>query len=75
MLESEGGGVGAEGRVREKWMGRGEGSRGGRSPLLFFLYYLLILVYNPQCCNARKVNCSCVYSAYILKPVLSEPEI
>ena len=21
--------------------------------------------------NARKVNCSCVYSAYILKPVLS----
>ena len=22
--------------------------------------------------NARKVNCSCVYSAYILKPVLSE---
>ena len=24
-----------------------------------------------QECNARKVNCSCVYSAYILKPVLS----
>ena len=24
-----------------------------------------------QDCNARKVNCSCVYSAYILKPVLS----
>ena len=24
-----------------------------------------------QGCNARKVNCSCVYSAYILKPVLS----
>ena len=23
-----------------------------------------------QECNARKVNCSCVYSAYILKPVL-----
>ena len=23
-----------------------------------------------QGCNARKVNCSCVYSAYILKPVL-----
>jgi len=23
-------------------------------------------------CNARKVNCSCVHSAYILKPVLSE---
>ena len=24
-----------------------------------------------QECNARKVNCSCLYSAYILKPVLS----
>ena len=24
-----------------------------------------------QGCNARKVNCGCVYSAYILKPVLS----
>jgi len=24
-----------------------------------------------QECNARKVNCSCVYSVYILKPVLS----
>ena len=24
-----------------------------------------------QGCNARIVNCSCVYSAYILKPVLS----
>ena len=24
-----------------------------------------------QGCNARKVNCSCVYSVYILKPVLS----
>ena len=24
-----------------------------------------------QGCNARKVNCSCVYSAYTLKPVLS----
>ena len=26
---------------------------------------------NPQGTNARKVNCGCVYSAYILKPVLS----
>ena len=27
---------------------------------------------NPsQGCNARKVYCGCVYSAYILKPVLS----
>ena len=26
--------------------------------------------YNQEC-EARKVNCSCVYSAYILKPVLS----
>ena len=25
-----------------------------------------------QGCNARKVNCSCVYSAYILKPVCFE---
>ena len=25
--------------------------------------------------NARKVNCSCVYSAYILKPVLSGPNL
>ena len=24
-----------------------------------------------QGCNARKVNCGCVYSAYTLKPVLS----
>ena len=24
-----------------------------------------------QGCNVRKVNCGCVYSAYILKPVLS----
>ena len=27
--------------------------------------------YTDQGYNARKVNCSCVYSAYILKPVLS----
>ena len=34
---------------------------------LFTQFHNLGLVY-----NARKVNCSCVYSAYILKPVLSE---
>ena len=27
--------------------------------------------HHNQRCNVRKVNCSCVYSAYILKPVLS----
>ena len=27
-------------------------------------------VYRAQECNARKVNCGRVYSAYILKPVL-----
>ena len=27
--------------------------------------------WNYQGCNVRKVNCGCVYSAYILKPVLS----
>ena len=27
--------------------------------------------YSEQGCNVRKVNCGCVYSAYILKPVLS----
>ena len=31
----------------------------------------LSIVYQNQGYNARKVNCSCVYSAYILKPVLS----
>ena len=25
--------------------------------------------------NGRKVNCGCVYSAYILKPVLSGPKL
>ena len=35
----------------------------------------IFIVYNHlnskhQECNARKVNCSCVHSAYILKPVL-----
>jgi len=29
-----------------------------------------ILDEHGQVCNARKVNCVCVYSAYILKPVL-----
>ena len=28
-------------------------------------------VWLGQGCNVRKVNCGCVYSAYILKPVLS----
>ena len=28
-------------------------------------------LHKTQGCNARRVNCSCVYSAYILKPVLS----
>jgi len=27
--------------------------------------------FKPRMYNARKVNCSCVYSAYILKPVFS----
>ena len=31
----------------------------------------LIYASSDQGCKARKVNCSCVYSAYILKPVLS----
>ena len=30
-----------------------------------------IITHTLQGNNARKVNCGCVYSAYILKPVLS----
>ena len=36
--------------------------------------YVSIVLYRnalAQECKARKVNCGCVYSVYILKPVLS----
>ena len=32
---------------------------------------IFLTIWLQQGYNARKVNCSCVYSAYILKPVLS----
>ena len=40
--------------------------------LMFTSYYQLYPRHDiNQGCNVRKVNCGCVYSAYILKPVLS----
>ena len=35
------------------------------------LDFISMGIINIQGCNARKVNCGGVYSAYILKPVLS----
>ena len=45
-------------------------SRDQYTPFHFFFTVPLNNKYN-QGCNVRKVNCSFVYSAYILKPVLS----
>ena len=40
-------------------------------PLLSTVYSICSVKSVLQGYNERKVNCSCVYSAYILKPVLS----
>ena len=39
--------------------------------ILFFILVSNWFLDFRQGCNVRKVNCGCVYSAYILKPVLS----
>ena len=51
---------------------QGACKRDDRKPCIFEIHKILIhLIVNNQECNAKKVNCDRVYSAYILKPVLS----
>ena len=46
----------------------------GINTKIIIIYYsgkIKTICYSVQGCNVRQVNCSFVYSAYILKPVLS----